>query len=49
MHTPPARYHGALVALHWHDAAALYHQFVRRDSLLARMGWGARSARQGSR
>jgi cytochrome b561 len=32
----------SLVALH--AAAAFYHHFVRRDGLLARMGFGARSA-----
>ena len=30
----------ALIALH--IAAVVYHQWVRRDGLLARMGWGAR-------
>ena len=51
---PPRAVHGIvakllMLAITLHVAAALYHQFVRRDGLLARMGWGARSARQGSR
>lgn len=44
---PPRMVHGlvaklliALIALH--IAAALFHQFIKRDGLLARMGWGAR-------
>ena len=31
-----------MLAIGLHIAAALYHQFVRRDGLLARMGFGAR-------
>ena len=51
---PPRAVHGIvakllMLAITLHVAAALYHQFVRRDGLLARMGWGARSALQGSR
>lgn len=43
----PRQAHGALaeillLAIALHIAAALYHQFVRRDGLFARMGFGAR-------
>ncbi len=46
---PPRAVHGIvakllMLAMALHIAAALYHQFVRRDGLLARMGFGARSA-----
>lgn len=45
---PPRAVHGIvakllMLAIGLHIAAALYHQFVRRDGLLARMGFGARS------
>ena len=44
---PPRAVHGLvakllMLAIAMHVAAALYHQFVRRDGLLARMGWGPR-------
>ena len=44
---PPRAVHGVvanllMLVIAMHVAAALYHQFVRRDSLMARMGWGPR-------
>ena len=44
---PPRAVHGIVAKLlmlfiAMHIAAALYHQFVRRDGLLARMGFGRR-------
>ncbi len=44
---PPRAVHGTLatllmLAIGLHIAAALYHQFVRRDGLLSRMGFGRR-------
>ena len=44
---PPRAVHGIvakllMLAIALHIAAALYHQFVRRDGLLARMGFGRR-------
>jgi cytochrome b561 len=44
---PPRAVHGIvakllMLAIGLHIAAALYHQFVRRDGLLSRMGFGAR-------
>jgi cytochrome b561 len=44
---PPRFVHGLMakvlmLAIVGHIAAALYHQFVRRDSLMARMGFGKR-------
>ena len=44
---PPRAVHGIvakllMLAIALHIAAALYHQFVRRDGLLARMGFGPR-------
>lgn len=44
---PPRAVHGIvakllMLAIGLHIAAALYHQFVRRDGLLARMGFGRR-------
>jgi cytochrome b561 len=44
---PPRGVHGVvanllMLVIAMHVAAALYHQFVRRDGLLARMGWGPR-------
>ena len=44
---PPRAVHGIaakllVLAIGLHIAAALYHQFVRRDHLLARMGFGPR-------
>jgi cytochrome b561 len=46
---PPRAVHGVVAKLlvlviSLHIAAALYHHFVRRDGLLARMGFGKRSA-----
>ena len=45
---PPRAVHGIvakllMLTIALHIAAALYHQFVRRDGLLARMGFGPRS------
>lgn len=44
---PPRAVHGIvakllMLAIGLHIAAALYHQFVRRDGLLSRMGFGRR-------
>ena len=44
---PPRAVHGVvaillMLVITMHVAAALYHQIVRRDGLLARMGWGPR-------
>ena len=44
---PPRAVHGIvakllMLAIGLHIAAALYHQFVRRDGLMARMGFGKR-------
>ena len=44
---PPRAVHGIVakllaLAIGLHIAAALYHQFVRRDGLLSRMGFGPR-------
>ena len=44
---PPRAVHGIvakllMLTIALHVAAALYHQFVRRDGLLARMGFGPR-------
>ncbi len=44
---PPRAVHGIvakllMLAISLHVGAALYHQFVRRDGLLSRMGFGAR-------
>ena len=44
---PPRAVHGIvarllMLAIGLHIAAALYHQFVRRDGLLSRMGFGPR-------
>ena len=44
---PPRAVHGIvakllILAVGLHIAAALYHQFVRRDGLLSRMGFGPR-------
>lgn len=44
---PPRALHGILakllmLAIAAHVGAALYHQFVRRDGLLSRMGFGSR-------
>lgn len=44
---PPRAVHGVvakllMLAIGMHIVAALYHQFVRRDGLLARMGYGPR-------
>jgi cytochrome b561 len=44
---PPRAVHGIvakllMLGIALHVAAALYHQFVRRDGLLARMGFGPR-------
>ncbi|MFG6449595.1 cytochrome b [Roseateles sp. BYS180W] len=44
---PPRAVHGLVakllaLAIGLHIAAALFHQFVRRDRLFARMGWGPR-------
>lgn len=44
---PPRAVHGVvakllMLVIALHVAAALYHQFVRRDGLLARMGFGPR-------
>lgn len=44
---PPRRVHGLVAKLLMlfialHAAAALFHQFIKRDGLLSRMGWGAR-------
>jgi cytochrome b561 len=47
-HVSPARLAHGLVAklllltIVAHVAAALYHQWVRKDRLLSRMGWGPR-------
>lgn len=41
VHSVASKLLGALILLH--VGAALYHQFVRRDNLLARMGIGRRS------
>ena len=46
---PPRAVHGIvakllMLAIGLHIAAALYHQFVKRDGLMARMGFGSRSA-----
>lgn len=44
---PPRTVHGMaakllMLGIAAHALAALYHQFVRRDGLLSRMGWGTR-------
>ena len=44
---PPRAVHGIvakllMLAVGLHIAAALYHQFIRRDGLLSRMGFGQR-------
>ena len=44
---PPRAVHGIvakllMLAIGLHIAAALYHQFIRRDGLLSRMGFGRR-------
>ena len=44
---PPRAVHGIvakllMLAISFHIAAALYHQFIRRDGLLSRMGFGQR-------
>jgi cytochrome b561 len=37
-----SRYHPLLATLHW-VLAALYHQFIRKDSLFRRMFFGRRA------
>jgi cytochrome b561 len=44
---PPRAVHGIvakllMLTIGLHAAAALYHQFVKRDGLLTRMWWGTR-------